>query len=166
MIAINLAGTEDVFARFRELEDTLKPRVLSRLAQAVYDDVQAGADSHTKTGQLARSVKLRPLQDGYEIFHDLQHAPYAPFVHWGSPPHDIGPKDKKALRWATIDTRRFAKGIKRGATYKDAKYQAIFGFFFAKVVHHPGYAGDPYMVNAANEAPRHLSAIISNLNRT
>lgn len=140
MITIRLDGQEAVFARFRELDDRLKNQVVRRLADAVFDDVQQGADRHTKTGALARSVQIRSFRSGYEVFHNLQHAPYAPFVHWGTRPHVIRPKDKKALRWANNGR-----------------------FVFAKFVNHPGYAGDDYMVKAVQDAPRHFDRIIQAL---
>lgn len=137
MITVSLEGQEAVFAKFKELDDKLSKRAVRKLADAVYKDVQQGADKHTNTGALFRSVRIRSVDDGYEIFHDLQHAPYAPFVHWGSKPHVIRPKNKKALRWPSGN-----------------------GFVFAKFVHHPGYIGDEYMVRAAAEAPSHLETII------
>ena len=143
MITVSAAGMNDVFARFQALEDTVQTQAVRLLADKVFADVQDGADAHTKNGQLARSVKIQSIQDGYEIFHDLQHAPYAPFVHWGTRPHDIRPKNKKALRWAN-----------------DGQ------FIFAKFVRHPGYAGDAYLVKAAQEAPRHMADILNQLSRS
>lgn len=140
MLNINLTGTESVFAKFKALDDALKSKVVTRLAEAVYDDVEQAVDKHTKTGTLFQSLRLKKVSDGYEIYHDLQRAPHALFVHWGTKPHVIKPKDKKSLRWPSGN-----------------------GFVFAKFVKHPGYKGDPYMDRAATNAPRHFEQIIRDM---
>jgi hypothetical protein len=57
---------------------------------------------------------LRPEgESAWIIDHNLQHAPHALFVHFGTRPHVIRPKDKKALRWATQNQKAFAKGSAR-----------------------------------------------------
>lgn len=137
MITINLEGQDAVFAKFKDIDANLKTQVVGRLADAVLKDVERGADRHTKTGALFRSIRMRSVQGGYVIEHDLQHAPHAIFVHWGTRPHDIKPKNKKALRWPSGGN-----------------------FVFAKFVKHPGYQGDPYFVRAAADAPRHFNDII------
>jgi hypothetical protein len=115
--------------------------VVRQLATKVFIDVQEGADKHTKTGALFQSVRMQRIDSNeYIVFHALQRAPYAPFVHWGAKPHIIKPKKKRALRWA--------KGGR---------------FFFAKVVHHPGYKGDPYMVRALDNAPNHFETIVQSM---
>ena len=89
-----------------------------------------------------RSVYKRRLPDGWEIGHDLQVAPEALFVHWGTRPHKIKPKRKKALRWP-----------------------AGGQFAFAKSVNHPGYKGDSWLVRAAALAPavfdRHVQSLLA-----
>lgn len=140
MITINLEGDKQLFAEFARLSDALKDQTTRRLADAVFKDVRQGADTHTQTGALFRSVRMASEGDGFAIFHDMQAAPHAMFVHWGTKPHTIKPKDKKALRWP-----------------------AGGGFVFAKSVEHPGYEGDPYLVKAAEDAPRHFNEIIKTL---
>jgi hypothetical protein len=58
-------------------------------------------------------------------------------VHWGTRPHKIRPKTKKALRWA------------QGGAFQ-----------FAREVNHPGYRGDPWMIRAADDAIRQFAAVI------
>jgi hypothetical protein len=88
---------------------------------------------HTKTGALFRSIYKKPISGGYEIGADRKIADYALFVHWGTKPHVIEPKNKSALRWA-------GGGI----------------FSFAKKVNHPGYDGDPFLTNAARDELSHF----------
>lgn len=142
MIEINLAGLDEVRARFARLVPETQAKVLRDLAQVAFDTAQRQVDTHTKTGALARSLRLQSDGDGgWIISHDQQHAPYAIFIHFGTKPHLIKPKDKKALRWA---------GGSGGGTH----------FIFAKWVHHPGYKGHAYLVEAADEAVKQFDAIV------
>ena len=63
------------------------------------------------------------------------------FVHWGTRPHVIRPKDKKALRWAA--------GSGSGT-----------GFVFSKFVRYPGYEGDAWLVKGAEEAVRQFDTVV------
>jgi len=145
VIELNLAGMDEVRAAFARLTPEIKAQALRGLAQVAFDTAQRQVDTHTQTGALARSLRLRSDGDGgWVIGHDQQHAPYAPFVHWGTRPHDIRPRTKKVLRWPS------GQG---GQT----------GFVFARFVRHPGYAGDPWLVAAADEAVRQFDAIVRRL---
>ncbi len=139
MIRVDIAGVEEVFRQItRKADPRLNDRIVGAIATEVHLRADAGADRHTKTGALVASLVNRAIPGGREIAHDLAAAPYAPFVHFGTRPHEIRPKDRKVLRWAN-----------GGA------------FIFAKVVHHPGYGGDPYLFNAAEEVRGRLSQIVS-----
>jgi hypothetical protein len=109
------------------------------LAERVHELAYQGADKHTKTGALIRSLGHGPkkIDGGWEIGHDGQVAPYAVFVHWGTKPHVIKPKNKKTLRFS-IGGR----------------------FVFAKWVNHPGYKGDPWLTNAADAAVREFDSML------
>lgn len=67
---------------------------------------------------------------------DSNRAHYGYFVHHGFPAHNIRPKNKKALRWASGG--RFA---------------------FAKSVRHPGFAGDPFVFNALDACDSEIDSI-------
>lgn len=142
MIEVDVSGLDEVRAIFATLVPEVQQKVLRGLAQVAFDTAQTQVDTHTQTGALARSLRLRSDgQGGWIVGHDQQHAPYVSFVHWGSRPHIIRPRDKKALRWPS------GQG---GQT----------GFVFAKWVKHPGYAGDAWLVKAAEEAVRQFDAIM------
>ena len=145
MIELNLAGMDEVRAAFARLVPETQTKVLKGLAQVAFDAAQRQVDTHTQTGALARSLRLRSDGDGgWLIGHDQQHAPYAPFVHWGTRPHEIRPRDKTVLRWPS------GQGGKAS-------------FIFARFVHHPGYKGDAYLIEAADEAVRQFDAIVRRL---
>ncbi|UZR29076.1 hypothetical protein [Methylococcus mesophilus] len=141
MLVLRIDGIEGIREGFKRL-GAAGPKAAARLAHAVFEEVQDGADAHTKTGALFQSVRLRKAPGGYLIDHDERRAPHAEFVQWGTKPHVIQPKNRKMLRWA------------HGKS-----------FVFARFVRHPGYKGDPYMKRAAEDAPRHFERIIRQLQR-
>lgn len=150
MIDLNLSieGLDQVRSRFAALVPDAQKQVLNGLAQVAFDTAQRQADTHTQTGAMARSLRLRPEGDSaWVIDHDLQAAPHALFVHWGwKRTKPIYPKEKKALRWV---------GGSGGGTR----------FIFAKFVSAPAeYAGDPWLVQAADEAVKQFDAIVRRVN--
>lgn len=140
MTQTRIIGTDAVKSDLLALPDKLRREVVLKMSQIAYDSAHAGADKHTDTGALVQSLYNRALPGGgREVGHDPERAPHAIFVHWGTRPHTIRPKNKKALRWAA--------GGK---------------FAFAKQVNHPGYAGDAWMVRAADEAVKAFASIVDN----
>lgn len=141
MITVELTGDQDALTRLRAIPRGIN-RALAKTADEVFDFVERRVDSHTKTGAMRDSLfNRRDSETSYTIGHDLSRAPYAVFVHWGSRPHVIEPRNRRVLRWPS-----------GGA------------FAFARRVNHPGYAGDAYLVDAAREVPaifaRHMQSII------
>lgn len=124
-------------ARTMDNVKTLDGRTVQLLAQFAFDESQRGAGRHSKTGALFQSLYNRNTGNGRAVGHDTGRAPHAEFVLLGARPHDIRPKNKKALRWAS--------GGK---------------FFFSKLVHHPGNRADPYLFQAGDAALRNFSAFV------
>ena len=82
MIELNIEGLEAVRDTFKRLVPEVQQQVLSGMAQVAFDTAQRQVDTHTQTGALARSLRLRPDDESaWIIDHDLQHAPYGLFVH-------------------------------------------------------------------------------------
>jgi hypothetical protein len=136
MIRVSIDGLEQV-QRALDALPLKSQAAVDAFAQFIYDRARSGADKHTKTGALVRSLTLRPLgKGGWEIGHDLRHAPHALFVHWGAKPHVIRPKKRKALR-----------------------RPAGNGFVFARWANHPGYQGDPWLIHATRAGIRNFDAI-------
>jgi phosphatidylserine/phosphatidylglycerophosphate/cardiolipin synthase-like enzyme len=125
MIKISLLD-RGVFAKLSADIKAANRRALAKTGDELFDLLYAAADKHTKTGGMIRSLNSTLKGNTYTIEHSLQKAPHAAFVHWGTRPHVIKPRNKKALR--------FPVG---GA------------FAFARQVNHPGYKGDPYFVTIA-----------------
>jgi len=136
--AIKIEGLDKVVVEIRALPDVTARRVILDMAQIAHEGLLDGAGRHNKTGALFQSVYNRQLAPATrQVGHDEQRAPHALFVLHGTKPHDIRPKDKKALRW-TVGNR----------------------FVFAKFVKHPGYRGDNYLDRAADDAIRQFPALV------
>lgn len=138
MINVTITGSDGIQRSLSRIVPASEGAIL-KLAERIHELAFQGADKHTKTGALIRSLGHGPkrIPGGWEIGHDLQAAKHALFVHWGSKPHVIKPKKRKSLRFAAGN-----------------------GFIFARFVHHPGYKGDPYLTRAADTALREFDAIV------
>lgn len=139
MIKVTVEGGKDLSAYMAGTAPAIDNAILD-LAEHIYDYTVQGAEAHFKIGDLVRSLGsgAKKVSDGWIIEHDLRVAKYAPFVHWGTPPHVIRPKNKKALQWVSGNN-----------------------FITRKSANHPGYRGDPYMVRAAARALTQFDAILT-----
>lgn len=81
------------------------------------------------TGRLRASIKVTPTKDGLIIWM----VEYGKYVEFGSPPHVIKPKNKKALRF------EIGKKERLGKKGKDKN------IVFAKIVKHPGSRPQPFV---------------------
>jgi hypothetical protein len=145
-VRIELTGDEEVRAVFRSMVPRLQNVALAKLAQAVYEDVEKGVAPHevpkpgraNPTRRLWQSLyKRKASNDSWEVGHDPKIADYARYVLYGTRPHEIRPKNRRSLRWAS--------GV---------------GFIFAKFVKHPGTKADPYLVRSAQKAKLLFESII------
>lgn len=135
---VNVTGTDQVRAMLARLGPALSNQALAETVVKVEDYVRAEAGKHFKTGALNSSIyKQRQADGSWEVGHDLQRAPHALFVMFGTKPHVIRPKNKKALRWSG-----------GGA------------FHFAKVVRHPGNKPDKWLDRAAALAPQLFASAV------
>lgn len=137
MIDVTVDGMKELAVDLAKFPGEIKKSVLLRMSQIAYDESQRGAGRHVQSGALLQSLYNRQVTEGRAVGHDRNRAPHAPFVVQGTIPHTIGPKTKKSLRWAGPN-----------------------GFIFAKLVRHPGYAGDPYMDTASDKALAQFNTIL------
>lgn len=115
---------------FKRLDKFAKTSALEYLQDLVFEMAYDLADTHTQSGALISSLYHKKLNaNTYEIGADKNRASYAIFVHNGTKPHEIRPKNRKFLRWS-------------GGS----------GFIFAKKVTHPGYKGDKFLINAVKKS--------------
>lgn len=134
---INISIDENALNAFKAQSDAVKKLIrkqsLAKLADDVFANAMARADEHTKSGVMRQAMYIRKISDlHWQVGIDDALAPYGKWVHDGSRPHTIKPKNRKALRWV--------KGS---------------NFVFAKKVNHPGYKGDAFFELAVrDEVPR------------
>jgi hypothetical protein len=142
-ISVEIQGVRELLGELKDFPEALERDVIRNMSQIAYDSMEKGAQRHFKTGALQSSLYNRAILDGREVGHDTGIAPHAQFVLFGTPPHDIAPKDKKALRW-----------VKAGFTgpVDFSGKSGSGGFQFAGLVKHPGYIGDDYMEKAKDDA--------------
>jgi hypothetical protein len=136
-IKVTLQGLSEVRGTLPKIPPELERRVIFDMSQIAFDTIEQGAQRHHKTGKLRLSLFNRKVEGGREVGHDLRVAPQALWINAGTRPHDIRPKNKKALRWV-VGNR----------------------FVFARFVRHPGYVGDGYVIRSATDALRQFSAIV------
>ena len=136
-ITVRFEGISEAIGTLPKIPKNIEARVINEMSQIVFDQSLAGIDRHSKTGFLRKSLYNKPIANGREVGHDESIAPYAIYVHQGTKPHEIRPKDKTALSWVVGNKRIFAKFVK-----------------------HPGYRGDGYMFAALSDALRQFNRIV------
>lgn len=134
MIEITTNGIRELVGDLKAMPEKIEKSVILRMSQIASDSAERGAGRH---GSLFNSVENRQIPGGRVVGHNESAGRKPEWVNFGTRPHKIYPNKRKALRWA-------------GAG----------GFIFAKVVNHPGYIGDPYMLRASDDALSAFQAIV------
>ena len=148
---IEIQGLKELQELFKKLDERSKKDILVELADKTFDEAKKRIAKHHKTGKmehnLYKKLKLSDMQaaigiedDGMLVGWKGKKVNYAVFVHFGTQPHYIHPKFKKALRWT-----------------KESADKTTFAF--AKAVHHPGYEGDPFLYDALDMAGKEVTKI-------
>lgn len=148
---------EKAAEKFKYMPKDMNP-VLARAINAFCRKVQSAArdkENHryvSRTGRLERSgvntMDAKPEKLEGSVFLDNEAvvnekgAHYAAYVHEGTKPHDIFPKEKKMLKFATSKNTARWRSVPYGRFQKGR-------FTFAFGVSHPGTKPDPFLYNAA-----------------
>lgn len=103
-----------------------------------------------KTGNLGRTIRLGQVTDNdAQILAGGQNGVgYAAAVEYGTRPHEIVPRYKKALAWG--GNRRLSGSLRSGSK----------STFFAKRVRHPGTQPYPFLMPAAKEVAEQFPELI------
>lgn len=104
----------------------------------VRDKAQDNHDYTARSGDLEKSVETRFKGLTGEVYLDTNIASYAPFVHEGTPEHDIFAVNKRSLRWFEGNDAIFAKSVR-----------------------HPGYKGDPFLYDALKNNKTRIDEIFA-----
>lgn len=126
-----MSNTSDIFAK--KLRLAVKESTIE-----VQEEARAKHRYKTRTGALNRAVQSKFERRGLvgTVFINTGEAKYGAFVHEGTRPHTIFPKERKSLR--------FVKGSK---------------FMFAKRVNHPGTHKDQFLFSALINKQERISRI-------
>jgi hypothetical protein len=136
---LEINGADVLAGELAAFPEKLLQPVIEDLAEIAYDVALEGAGRHVVTGALFQSLYNDPVPGGRKVWHDHSRAPHAAFIQTGTRPHDIFPREKKALRWPK---------------------PGLGGFAFSRHVFHPGTEADPYFQDAEAEALGQLEAIV------
>lgn len=85
--------------------------VLLHSANYIKADMEARAP--VRTGRMRQSIEIKVMNEGVRIGPTTD---YAAYVEYGTKPHEIRPKNKKALRFRMGNTLVFAKKVNHPGT--------------------------------------------------
>lgn len=138
-INVEILGTKETKTAFERLQK-LSAQKAKEVVNTSAINIQREAKKRcpVDTGRLRSSIRMEFFEDGLagQVGTDVQ---YAPAVEFGTAPHEIRPKKKKALYWPGAD-----HPVKR--------------------VMHPGTKPHPFLFPAAEqERPKFIQAIMQAL---
>jgi len=146
MIDIKLLNIRQTFEALNGISDEKAKKSVKIVTQDVYDNVKRLASKHHQTGKMETNIKSVVKGHAGLVFIDDKNMlvdwqgrkiNYSAFVLFGSKPHKIEAKNKKAL---------------------------MFGNFrFAKSVEHPGYKGDDFLHKGANETFKNIQRLLAGI---
>jgi hypothetical protein len=131
------------------VKTTLDKKFLQRLARKVLfksiHKMEEIAKSYVAvdTGRLKNSIHVIPRAEGRRTYTLKDGVAYGVDVEYGTSPHIITPKNKKALRfeWTNVGGRMAGKSGRRSAGSKKSGANIVF----FKRVKHPGTKPQPFM---------------------
>ena len=114
---ININVSDEAIKLFNQKSESLKElirkRAVAKLADEIYQNAFNRADAHTQTGVMLSALYNRKKSDlRYEVGIDNKRASYGIFVHNGTKPHEIKPRNRKFLRWVAGSEFVFATKVK------------------------------------------------------
>lgn len=156
-----IEGLESLRKRFRAISDTQTLMGTLGLLAVQY----AKEEVPRKTGDLFNTIRLGAITaDSAQVLAGGQNGVgYAQVVEFGSRPHVIRPRRKKALFFAVSGKTGPGGNVRLTGSVRSkyrgsASKRAAGGAVFAMVVHHPGTKPHPYLVPAAHRAIRDSGA--------
>lgn len=136
---VSVSGVDAVESRMDSIHKNLRSRLEEAMAISVRDVQERACANHrftTRTGEAERSIEAKVSGSGDSITGEVGTTRLITiYLHQGTKAHDIEPRSKKVLRWAS--------GGK---------------FVFAKRAHNPGIKKDPFIFNAADAESGNIRA--------
>lgn len=139
MSTFTLQGGKQLDARLKAIGRA--PKGLLREV-AIRGTAEAKALVPRKTGNLGRTIRIGTVTDTYAEIRagGALNVGYAGAVEYGSRPHVILPKRRKALAWG--GSRTLAGGLRSGSSATN----------FARRVNHPGTKPQPFLIPGMRRA--------------
>ena len=132
-----IQNKEDIFKAFDKLDKDLQNELTATVTKKAFNYSKHYSRKTLDTGQMLDELKMSAVGDtGYIIGY----APHTIFVHFGTKPHIIQPKEKSYLRWV--------KNI---------------SFKHRKVVYSKGFKGNPFIYDGIKEAFKHIDKYASKI---
>lgn len=125
-MTVRVTGVNQLQSRLRAIRPTVE--LHREIALAVLGEQKREAP--VRTGNLRRSIRLGTISA--RVAQTVASANYAAHVEYGTGPHEIRPRRRRALRWRAADG----------------------GVVFATKVNHPGTRANPFMARGAELAKR------------
>jgi len=145
---IELKNLQETFKILENIDKERANQAIKNVTQDVYENVRFYAKEHHKTGTMEKNIRHSTKTQAGIVWIDDDNmlvnwkgkrVNYANFVLFGTRPHEIKPKTKKALRFS---------------------YKNLDEFVYRKSVHHPGYRGDDFMYKALQKTLSKLDKLI------
>jgi len=148
----SIDGLKEINRTLSAIDKSLYPELVVALTDDAYANVKKGSKKHIQSGNLDDNIAFKVSRNRLtgEVFIEDnammvdwkgKKVNYALFVLFGSRPHPINPKHKKALRFSSVGKFVFAKGIKK----------------------HPGYKGDNFLHDGVQETFNKIDKIFQGM---
>lgn len=148
---IRIDGIKDINKKLRSLDKDLATDIITDTTKDAYKNIKKRALRHYVTGTMEDNIFLHVSKSKLEGIVGIEdngmmvdakgkYVNYALFVLLGTKPHTIKPKEKKVLRYSSVNH-----------------------FVFTKIVKHPGYKGDNFLQKGLNDTMGNLDSIIARI---
>jgi len=146
---IEVKNLKETFKYLEAIDESKVEKAIRDITQDVFENVKFYARPHHITGTLEKNIRHKVKKHSAVIYIDNENmlvnwkgkkTNYANFVLFGSRPHIIKAKNKRALRFS---------------------YKNLDEFIYRKSVHHPGYRGDDFLKKALDKTFNKLEKLIT-----
>ena len=148
---IKIDGIKEINKKLMSLDRDLAPTLVKDVTKDAYKNIRKRAEKHFDTGTMENNIFFKVSKKSLEgvvgigdegMMVQSKGVPlnYALFVLYGTKAHIIKHKDKKSLRWSSVNK-----------------------FYFAKSVNHPGYKGDNILHDGLQDTLNNIDSIIARI---
>src|SRR5579875_2194197 len=124
-IIVSIEGLDDLGKRFRDFTSEADQLIQEKMLDSAIENIVtvAKALAPKKTGALEASIEARLGEEPNQI-EIVSDKFYAPFLEYGTKPHEIDASSARALHWAKDGQDFFAKSVQNPGT-EEGKFSFI-----------------------------------------